>query len=185
MFEPSVLVPTRSTAIRSTGRGTWTARSARSTVRRKPLATTSAPKPWALRSAQTSHTCTNTKKASNPQAEGPGDQDASVGTNSPSPSGSEEERIAVETASRYGSKPNTYSSPVAEDVSVEVKVDDEGARMGADAQLAILVKNLSSQPRRTTLHSQVAVMYYTGVVKGTIKKEQISVELQPNEGDCS
>lgn len=104
---------------------------------------------------------------------------------SPSPSGSEEERIAVETASRYGSKPNTYSSPVAEDVSVEVKIEDEGARMGADAQLSILVKNLSSQPRRTTLHSQVAVMYYTGVVKDTIKKEQISVELQPNEGDCS
>lgn len=68
---------------------------------------------------------------------------------------------------------------------MEVKIDDEGARMGADAQLGILVKNLSSHPRRTTLHSQVAVMYYTGVVKGTIKKEQISVELQPNEGACS
>lgn len=91
----------------------------------------------------------------------------------------------METASRYGSKPNTYSSPMAEDVSVEVKIDDEGARMGADAQLGILVKNLSPHPRRTTLHSQVAVMYYTGVVKGTIKKEQISVELQPNEGDPS
>lgn len=68
---------------------------------------------------------------------------------------------------------------------MEVKIDDEGARMGTDAQLVILVKNLSSHPRRTTLHSQVAVMYYTGVVKSTIKKEQISVELQPNEGDCS
>lgn len=91
----------------------------------------------------------------------------------------------METASRYGSKPNTYSSPMAEDVSVEVKIDDKGARLGADAELRILVKNLSSDPRRTTLHSQVAVMYYTGVVKGTIKKEQITVELQPNEGDCS
>lgn len=103
---------------------------------------------------------------------------------SASPSGSEEERIAVETASRYGSKPNTYSTPTAEDVSVEVKIDDKVARMGTDAELNILVKNLSSHPRRTTLHSQVAVMYYTGVVKGTIKKEQISVELQPNEGNC-
>lgn len=73
---------------------------------------------------------------------------------------------------------------MAEDVSVEVKIDDKGARMGADAELNILVKNLSSHPRRTTLHSQVAVMYYTGVVKGTIKKEQICVELQPNEGTC-
>lgn len=98
---------------------------------------------------------------------------------------SEEERIAVETASRYGSKPNVYSSPMAEDVSVEVKMDGEGPRMGADAQLSILVKNLSSQPRRTTLHSQVAVMYYTGVLKGTIKKEQMPVELLPNEGRLS
>uniref|UniRef100_UPI0037E72C0F protein-glutamine gamma-glutamyltransferase K n=1 Tax=Semicossyphus pulcher TaxID=241346 RepID=UPI0037E72C0F len=95
--------------------------------------------------------------------------------------GSEEERIAVETASRYGSKPDVYSSPMAEDVSVEVKMDDEGPRMGTDAKLKIQVKNQSSQPRRTTLHSQVAVMYYTGVLKGTIKKEQIPVELAPHE----
>lgn len=71
---------------------------------------------------------------------------------------------------------------MAEDVSVEVKMDGEGPRMGSDAQLSILVKNLSSQPRRTTLHSQVAVMYYTGVLKGTIKTEQMPVELLPNEG---
>lgn len=95
---------------------------------------------------------------------------------------SEEERIAVETASRYGSKPDVYSTPVAEDVSVEVKVDGEGPRVGADAQLKILVKNLSSQSRQATIHSQVAVMYYTGVLKGTIKKEQMPVELSPNEG---
>lgn len=94
---------------------------------------------------------------------------------------SEEERIAVETASRYGSKPEAYSTPMAEDVSVEVKMDGEGPQMGADAKLSILVKNLSAQPRRTTLHSQVAVMYYTGVPKGTVKKEKIPVELLPNE----
>ncbi|KAK5859695.1 hypothetical protein PBY51_021228 [Eleginops maclovinus] len=95
--------------------------------------------------------------------------------------GSEEERIAVETASRFGSKPDTYSSALAEDVSVEVKMEGEGPRMGTDAKLSIVVKNLSSQPRRTTLHSQVAVMYYTGVLKGTIRKEQMPVELLPNE----
>lgn len=88
----------------------------------------------------------------------------------------------METASRYGSKPNAYSAAIAEDVSVEVKMDGEGPRMGADAKLSILVKNLSSSPRRTTLHSQVAVMYYTGVLKGAIKKEQLPVELLANEG---
>jgi len=88
----------------------------------------------------------------------------------------------VETASRYGSKPNMYSAPMAEDVCVEVKMEGEGPRMGNDAQLTIVVKNLSSQPRQTTLHSQVAVMYYTGVLRNAIKKDKIPVELLPNEG---
>ena len=88
----------------------------------------------------------------------------------------------METASRYGSKPNMYSAPMAEDVCVEVKMEGEGPRMGNDAQLTIVVKNLSSQPRQTTLHSQVAVMYYTGVLRNAIKKDKIPVELLPNEG---
>uniref|UniRef100_A0A8C2FD47 Protein-glutamine gamma-glutamyltransferase K n=1 Tax=Cyprinus carpio TaxID=7962 RepID=A0A8C2FD47_CYPCA len=99
------------------------------------------------------------------------------------PEGSEEERIAVETACRYGSKPDVYSSPIAEDVRVEVRMEGEGPRMGGDAQLKIVVKNNSSQPRRTTLHSQVAVMYYTGVLKDTVKKDTLNVELNPQEGE--
>lgn len=54
--------------------------------------------------------------------------------------------------------------------------------MGCDAKLSIVVKNLSSEPRRATLHSQVAVMHYTGVLKNAIKKDQIPIELLPNEG---
>ncbi|CDQ71943.1 unnamed protein product [Oncorhynchus mykiss] len=97
------------------------------------------------------------------------------------PEGTEEERIAVETASRYGSKPNAYSSPIAQDVSIEVTMDGEGPRMGGDAELTIVMRNASSLPRTINLHSQVAVMYYTGVVKATVKKDQIPVELLPNE----
>uniref|UniRef100_A0A3P8ZXE8 Protein-glutamine gamma-glutamyltransferase K n=1 Tax=Esox lucius TaxID=8010 RepID=A0A3P8ZXE8_ESOLU len=89
------------------------------------------------------------------------------------PEGStEEERIAVETASRYGSKPKTYASPKAEDVSIEVTMDGEGPRMGGDAELTIVIRNTSSLLRTFTLNSQVAVMYYTGVLKATIKKDQ-------------
>ncbi|XP_017276414.1 protein-glutamine gamma-glutamyltransferase K [Kryptolebias marmoratus] len=94
---------------------------------------------------------------------------------------SEEERIAVETASRYGSKPDVYCAPAAEDVHVEVQLDGEGPKMGCDAKLSIVVKNMSSEPRQTTLHSQVAVMHYTGVLKNAIRKDQIPVELLPNE----
>ncbi|KAI7790521.1 protein-glutamine gamma-glutamyltransferase K [Triplophysa rosa] len=97
------------------------------------------------------------------------------------PEGSEEERIAVETACRYGSKPDVYSSPAAEDVRVEVRMVGDGPRMGGDAHLNIVVQNLSSQPRRANLHSQVAVMYYTGVLKETVKKDKLPVELMPYE----
>ncbi|MCI4387790.1 hypothetical protein PGIGA_G00078190 [Pangasianodon gigas] len=97
------------------------------------------------------------------------------------PEGSEEERIAVETATRYGSKPNIYPSAVATDVTLEVTMKGEGPRMGEDAQLSINVKNSSSEKRSTILHSQVAVMYYTGVQKAMMKKDDIVVELKPNE----
>ncbi|XP_073714185.1 protein-glutamine gamma-glutamyltransferase K-like [Misgurnus anguillicaudatus] len=97
------------------------------------------------------------------------------------PEDSEEERIAVETACRFGSKPDVYSSPIAEDVQVKVIMEGDGPCMGGDARLKIVVKNLSSQPRRTTINSQVAVMYYTGVLKDTVKKDKLLVKLMPKE----
>ncbi|TRY99706.1 hypothetical protein DNTS_025243 [Danionella cerebrum] len=97
------------------------------------------------------------------------------------PEGSDEERIAVETACRFGSKPDVYSSTGLEDVLVEVRMEGEGPRMGADAQLKIVLKNCSSEARKTTLLSQASVMYYTGVIRDTVKKDKVTVELQPNE----
>uniref|UniRef100_A0A668A4W2 Protein-glutamine gamma-glutamyltransferase K n=1 Tax=Myripristis murdjan TaxID=586833 RepID=A0A668A4W2_9TELE len=100
------------------------------------------------------------------------------------PEGTEEERIAVETAARYGSKPEAYSSPTAEDVFLDVSMDGEGPRMGGDAQLNIVLRNSSLQNRKVLLHSQVAVMYYTGVQKATVRKDVTEVELLPSEGEC-
>lgn len=97
--------------------------------------------------------------------------------------GSEEERIAVETACRYGSKPDVYASATKNDVYMEVQVEGEGPRMGTDAHLKIVLKNGSEHPRETTLHSQVAVMYYTGVLKNTVKTDKLPVYLMPNEGE--
>ncbi|XP_064190247.1 protein-glutamine gamma-glutamyltransferase K-like isoform X1 [Anguilla rostrata] len=95
--------------------------------------------------------------------------------------GTDEERIAVETACGYGSKPGTYTAAAAQDVSIEVTMEGEGPRMGGDAQLTIVLSNSSSEPRSATLHSQVAVMYYTGVHKATVKNDTTPVELLPNE----
>ncbi|KAG7243739.1 hypothetical protein INR49_010114 [Caranx melampygus] len=95
--------------------------------------------------------------------------------------GTEEERIAVETACRYGSKANAYTSPTAEDVSVEVAMDGEGPKMGGEAELNIKLKNSSSEQRTVLLHSQASVMYYTGVHKATVRKDSTDVNLLPNE----
>uniref|UniRef100_A0A672GWR0 Protein-glutamine gamma-glutamyltransferase K n=1 Tax=Salarias fasciatus TaxID=181472 RepID=A0A672GWR0_SALFA len=95
--------------------------------------------------------------------------------------GSVEERIAVETACRYGSKSEAYSAPTAEDVSLEVVMDGEGPEMGGDAELSIVLRNSSSKNRQISLHSQVAVMYYTGVHKAIVRKDTTDVEMLPNE----
>uniref|UniRef100_A0A3P8T927 Protein-glutamine gamma-glutamyltransferase K n=1 Tax=Amphiprion percula TaxID=161767 RepID=A0A3P8T927_AMPPE len=97
------------------------------------------------------------------------------------PEGSAEERIAVETACSYGSKAEAYSSPTAEDISVEVLMDGEGPQMGGDAELTIVLRNSSSEKRNVTLHSRVSVMYYTGVHKSMVRKDETDVEVLPNE----
>lgn len=91
----------------------------------------------------------------------------------------------METACSYGSKAEAYSSPTAEDVSVEVTMDDEGPKMGRDAELTITLRNSSSEQRKILLHSQVAVMYYTGVHKATVRKDMTDIDLVPNEGEWS
>ncbi|XP_042338968.1 protein-glutamine gamma-glutamyltransferase K-like [Plectropomus leopardus] len=97
------------------------------------------------------------------------------------PEGSEAERIAVETACSYGSKAEAYSPPTAEDISVEVTMDGDGPEMGKNAELDIILRNSSSEERKLILHSQVAVMYYTGVHKATVRKDTADVDLLPNE----
>lgn len=89
----------------------------------------------------------------------------------------------METASRYGSKPDTYSYAMAKDVTLEVTMDGNGPQMGENAQLVIVFKNESSEHRSATINSQVAVMYYTGVLKGIVKKDDLEVHLKPGEGE--
>ncbi|KAI5609210.1 protein-glutamine gamma-glutamyltransferase K [Silurus asotus] len=97
------------------------------------------------------------------------------------PEGSEAERIAVETASSYGSRPNTYPCAVDKDVTLAVTVDEMGQWVGEDARLSFIVNNGGSETRSIKLYCQVAIMYYTGVLKGTVKKDEISLKLNPKE----
>nr|XP_021325485.1 transglutaminase 1 isoform X1 [Danio rerio]XP_021325486.1 transglutaminase 1 isoform X1 [Danio rerio] len=97
------------------------------------------------------------------------------------PEGSEEERIAVESASRFGSRPTLYPSPSGTDVSLEVQMSGAGPRIGEDVQLSIVLKNSSSAQRSASLLYEALVMYYTGVLKQSLKKDRITLELQPRE----
>ncbi|KAK7132827.1 hypothetical protein R3I93_019158 [Phoxinus phoxinus] len=97
------------------------------------------------------------------------------------PEGSEEERIAVERASRFGSKPTLYPSATDNDVSIEIVMEGAGPRIGGDAKLSIVLKNKSSKQRTASMLYEVLVMYYTGVLKTTVKKDRINVDLKPLE----
>ncbi len=76
---------------------------------------------------------------------------------------SEEERTAVETACRYGSKRSTYSPASDSDVTLDIAMEDKGPCVGQDAVLAIVLKNYSSSPRSLHLYSQVSATYHTVV----------------------
>uniref|UniRef100_A0A3P9JXS2 Protein-glutamine gamma-glutamyltransferase K n=1 Tax=Oryzias latipes TaxID=8090 RepID=A0A3P9JXS2_ORYLA len=70
--------------------------------------------------------------------------------------GSEEERVAVETACSYGSKPDTYESPTAKDVTMKVVMEGEGPKLGSDAELIVKFINHSCENRNVSLNSQLA-----------------------------
>ncbi len=102
---------------------------------------------------------------------------------SPLWSGSEEERTAVETACKYGSKRSTYSPDGDSDVTLDIALEDKGLCVGQDAVLSIVLKNNSSSPRSLLLYSQVSATYHTGVNRTFLKKDQTSLELKPHEGE--
>lgn len=176
--------------------------SLKSTVRKRQWAITSAPRLLVLMNAMTSQTFTNILKVS------PNKMHTRILSQITSPyqksfdlscitywitvtwhfwsfSGTEEERIAVETACRYGSKASAFSSSKAEDVSVEVTMDGQGPTMGNDAELTITVRNSSSEKRTVTLNSQAVVMYYTGVPKATVRKHTVEVDVPPKSGETA
>ncbi|XP_057696650.1 protein-glutamine gamma-glutamyltransferase K-like isoform X2 [Corythoichthys intestinalis] len=95
--------------------------------------------------------------------------------------GTEAERIAVETACRYGSKADAYTAPEVEDVAITVTMDSDGPQMGRDAKLAVTLQNSSTKHRHVILHGQASIMYYTGVHKATVRTDHTDVDLLPNE----
>ncbi len=88
-------------------------------------------------------------------------------------------------ASCFVSKPALYPSPTDIIVSVEMVMDGTGPHIGGDAKLSIVLKNTSSKQRTASLLYEVMVMYYTGVLKDTVKKDRIPIDLKPQESEWS
>ncbi|XP_072833201.2 protein-glutamine gamma-glutamyltransferase K [Pogona vitticeps] len=92
------------------------------------------------------------------------------------PEGSEEERKAVETAAKYGTKAHIYKNKEwGDDISVTVETDE--AYTGQDISLRVILKNRSAMPRSVSLNLFVAVMYYTGVTGSNFKQERRDVQV--------
>lgn len=87
----------------------------------------------------------------------------------------------METAVRHGSKRCVYPPLCTEDVLCEITMTKEAVCVGKDAVLSIALKNKCSSARTVTLNSQVSAMYYTGVCKGLVKKDQTCFELKACE----
>uniref|UniRef100_A0A671QY93 Protein-glutamine gamma-glutamyltransferase K n=1 Tax=Sinocyclocheilus anshuiensis TaxID=1608454 RepID=A0A671QY93_9TELE len=98
------------------------------------------------------------------------------------PLGSSEKSTALETALRHGLRRCTYPLPCAEDVVCEVSLKEDGPCVGKDAVLYINLKNKCSSPRSVTLYSQAAAMYYTGVRKTFLKRDQTLFVIFPTIG---
>ncbi|XP_043086032.1 protein-glutamine gamma-glutamyltransferase K-like [Puntigrus tetrazona] len=97
------------------------------------------------------------------------------------PRGTEEERVALETAIRHGSKRCNYSLPCSEDVTVKVTIQGDGPSVGKDAVLSIVLKNTCNSPRTVTLYSQLAATHYTGVHNALVRKSQMNIEMKACE----
>ncbi|XP_009295367.1 protein-glutamine gamma-glutamyltransferase K isoform X2 [Danio rerio] len=97
------------------------------------------------------------------------------------PCGSEDRLTALETALRHGCKRLTHPLPIPEDVICEVNLKGDGPLVGKDAVLSINLKNKCNQPRSITLYSHAAAMYYTGVRRTYLKRDQTSIELKASE----
>lgn len=77
--------------------------------------------------------------------------------------GSQEERLAVESAITHGTKPDTYQPDTPFKKDVDFKVDTEDlVYVGSDFEVKIPLTNRSAEERNVNLFVSVQICYYTG-----------------------
>uniref|UniRef100_A0A8C5SVU2 Coagulation factor XIII A chain n=1 Tax=Laticauda laticaudata TaxID=8630 RepID=A0A8C5SVU2_LATLA len=95
--------------------------------------------------------------------------------------GTEEERLALDTALMYGVKKS-----VAEDISSNTEVDMnvviEDSVLGSDFNVTITFQNKTSKPYTVTAYISGNIVFYTGVPKTEFKNDSFDVTLEPMKG---
>ncbi|MBN3308027.1 F13A factor, partial [Amia calva] len=92
------------------------------------------------------------------------------------PEGSEEERLAMEAAVKYGMSPLSVLLPEA-DVEMDVHVED--VAIGSDFKLTLQFKNKKAKPRSLNIYVSGNIVFYTGVTRSQFKSKTIEVKVGP------
>ncbi|KAL0157742.1 hypothetical protein M9458_045818, partial [Cirrhinus mrigala] len=78
----------------------------------------------------------------------------------------------------FGNSPSSWLQEMHIPIAL---LKGDGPWVGRDAVLCINLRNKCSSPRSVTLYSQAAAMYYTGVRRTYLKRDQRCIELKPSE----
>uniref|UniRef100_A0A8B9IKN8 Coagulation factor XIII A chain n=1 Tax=Anser cygnoides TaxID=8845 RepID=A0A8B9IKN8_ANSCY len=94
--------------------------------------------------------------------------------------GSEEERLALETAVMYGvKKQSTQDAMYQPQKDVEMDFQVQKAVLGSDFKVTITFRNKSRNFYTATTYLSGNIVFYTGVTKNEFKKHSFSVKLEP------
>ncbi|KAM6421094.1 protein-glutamine gamma-glutamyltransferase K [Rhynochetos jubatus] len=95
------------------------------------------------------------------------------------PEGSEEERLAVSTATSHGSRPRNRGTPSSGEVTVTVGAGPAVA--GAELELRAVARNEGLEPRTLRLRLALCAVRYTGVSAAPFRQEQHRRAVPPGQ----
>ncbi|NXT72382.1 F13A factor, partial [Chaetops frenatus] len=95
--------------------------------------------------------------------------------------GSDEERLALETAVMYGVKKQSLQDTTYQpQTDVEMDFQAQKAVLGNDFKVTITFRNKSRNTYTATTYLSGNIVFYTGVTKSEFKKHSFSAKLQPS-----
>ncbi|XP_032079379.1 coagulation factor XIII A chain [Thamnophis elegans] len=92
--------------------------------------------------------------------------------------GTEEERLALETALMYGVK-KAATEDISSSTEVDMNVVIEDSVLGSDFNVTITFRNKTSRRYTATAYISGNVVFYTGVPKSEFKNDSFDVTLEP------